>query len=323
MTEGRRIAAAGTRGSSLELRSKALRIAAAEILLIACVRDELLRIAWFLDYHRKLGVDRFVIVDNGSTDGTLEYLSSQSDVSLFATDESYAASKCGINWTNELLDRYARGHWVLVLDADELFVYPRCEAFSLRDLVGYLDGVKAQCMQAPLLDMYSGTPIKDTGYRRGEPFLATCPFFDDDGYDYSGRDPGGAKVMIRGGPRQRLFWDGYGRQHPSPFLPKLPLVKWQQGLAFDLSTHTLRGARKAEATGVLLHFKFLQDFLMRVQVEADRKEHFAAARQYAAYAEIMAAIPELTAYHEGSVRYENSLQLVALGLMSMPRGYLA
>ena len=35
-----------------------------------------------------------------------------------------AASEFGIAWANALLDRYARGHWVLVVDADELLVFP-------------------------------------------------------------------------------------------------------------------------------------------------------------------------------------------------------
>jgi hypothetical protein len=62
------------------------------IVLVACVRDEMIRIAQFLDHYRRIGVDHFVIVDNASEDGTAEFLEQQSDVSLYRTTQSFAAA---------------------------------------------------------------------------------------------------------------------------------------------------------------------------------------------------------------------------------------
>ncbi len=45
------------------------RIESGDILLFACLRNEVIRIPYFLDYYRRAGVDHFLIVDNGSTDG--------------------------------------------------------------------------------------------------------------------------------------------------------------------------------------------------------------------------------------------------------------
>ena len=51
------------------------------------VRNEILRIKHCLEHHRKLGVRKFFVVDNGSDDGTFSILRDQPDVILFETSE--------------------------------------------------------------------------------------------------------------------------------------------------------------------------------------------------------------------------------------------
>ncbi|NRA98848.1 MAG: glycosyltransferase family 2 protein, partial [Rhodobacteraceae bacterium] len=45
-----------------------------EILCFVTLRNELPRLAFFLQYYRNLGVSQFFVVDNGSDDGSMEYL---------------------------------------------------------------------------------------------------------------------------------------------------------------------------------------------------------------------------------------------------------
>ena len=72
------------------------------IVLIGCVRNEMLRVAQFLDHYRLIGVDHFAIVDNASEDGTAEWLEQQPDVSLYRTSQSFAAAGCGWAWVETL-----------------------------------------------------------------------------------------------------------------------------------------------------------------------------------------------------------------------------
>lgn len=294
--------------------SRPVTAAADEIFCFACVRNEELRLPHFLDYHRKLGVDRFFIIDNASEDGSLEFLLKQGDVHVFFTEGSYAASNCGVSWLNSLLSHYGPGHWALTLDVDELLVYPACEQVHLRQLVRFLDREQADGVVAFLLDMYSDTPIRDTVYRKGTPFLDTCRYFDHDTYHLVDNDG----TPVRGGPRHRLFWAGRTRQKPSPVLRKFPLVRWRDGLKYEASTHIIRDLRVSALSGVLLHFKFFSDLCPRVAEEVQRGEHWDGAAQYESYLDVVSETPDLTAHFSRSQCYGSSAQLVDLGLMRMP-----
>jgi hypothetical protein len=298
--------------------TRPLHIDAGEILCVACVRNESLRLPYFLDYHRDLGVDRFLVTDNDSDDGTTEYLLGQPDVHVFLTRERYSESGFGVSWIASLLELHAMGHWALTVDVDELLVFPDSETVGLGRLAAYLEGRGEEALLTFLLDMYSDRAIRDTAYERGAPFLTACAWFDRDTYRWEGSRDGFGRVPTRGGPRERLFWGERDRSSRSPFLPKIPYVRWRPGLSYVRSTHLLPGAVLSDMTGALLHFKLFSDFSDRTQVEVGRREHWDNAGQYEAYREVLAAHPDLSAFHDGSVRYGGSAQLVAIGLLNRP-----
>ena len=63
-----------------------------EPILLCNVKDDLKRVKMMIEYHRKIGVNYFAIIDNNSTDGTYEYLVEQK-IDLFETDEVYNSRK--------------------------------------------------------------------------------------------------------------------------------------------------------------------------------------------------------------------------------------
>jgi hypothetical protein len=296
-----------------------LSMARDEIVCVACARNEHPRLAHFLAYYRQLGIHRFLIVDNASDDGTSDALMAEPDVHLFYTDESYSASAHGVSWMNALLASFATGHWALTVDLDELLVYPDVERVGLSRLASYLERRQEQAVPSFLLDMYGERPIEETICTPGTPFLDVCPYFDRDSYEW---EPGPhGPVPARGGPRQRVFWALGAPPRPAPFLPKIPFVKWRADLAYVTSTHLLESVRTSELSSVLLHFKFFADFGRRAAEETERREHWQQAGQYAVYDRVMRERPRLQLMYAGSVRYENSRQLVALGLMRAPADF--
>ena len=291
-----------------------------EIRACLVVRNEALRLASVLAHCRRLGVERFLVIDNGSDDGTLELLLAQTDVHLFSSGDSYAANTMGLDWVNAVLDTYADGHWVLTLDADELFIYPRYEQVPLAAFCRFLDATEARGVFSLMLDMYSDKPVAESVHAPGQALVETCAYFDRGPYrtlDVS-QFP---NTRIYGGVRDRLFGQVLRGRFHSPTVSKIPLVKWRAGTRYLASTHHLTPLPLSTLAGGLLHFKFLQDFHARAVTEAGRGEHHSGAHEYRAYLELLAADPRFNLMSPASVRFEGSVQLVALGLMQTSDAY--
>lgn len=306
-----------------ELRAVADRTGAIrteDVLVFATLRNERVRLPYFLDYYRKLGVRHFLIVDNGSDDGGREYLADQPDVSLWTTGASYREARFGIDWMNWLLRRYGHGHWTLTVDPDEFFVYPFCDTRPIGALTDWLDSYAIRSFPAMVLDMYPKGGIEETPYREGQDPFEIASWFDPGNYMIS-KNPTYGNLWIQGGPRARtMFAD---RPEEAPSLNKIPLVKWRRGYVYVSSTHMLlpRGLNQTydewggeKISGCLLHAKFLSTLPEKVAEELVRGEHFAASREYRAYAETLQEKAEL--WCAWSERYINWRQLEIIGLMS-------
>ena len=74
-------------------------------------------------------------------------------------------------------------------------------------------------------------------------------------------------------------------------------------------------------TDVLLHFKFLEDFFSRTSTEIVRKEHWDSASEYYRYRKKLTHNTEFSFLYNGSLRYEDSEQLLRLNLMREDDGW--
>ncbi len=317
----RRLIAAGLRAFDLKKRNvRTDAIKPSDILLFATLRNEAPRLPYFLEYYRALGVDHFMIIDNGSDDGSADLLAEADDVSLWTTDKSYRQANFGVHWMNALKHRYADGHWCVIVDPDEFLVYPHCDTRDLRMLAEHLDSIGRISMGTILLDLYGEGPVSETICATGEDPVAAAPWFDPANY-FVRRNDRYRNLWIQGGPRLRAFFAD--RPMHAPALNKIPLVKWTVGTAYVSSTHALLPRRYnltydheggEKLTGALLHTKFLSTMSEKVAEEVRRAEHFAGGREYKAYSDQIGLGLNLWTPH--SAKYEDWRQLVALGLMS-------
>lgn len=284
------------------------------------MRNERVRLPYFLRYYRDMGVDHFVIVDNGSDDGSADYLAMQPDVSLWTTEKSYKRARFGMDWLNWLLRKHAHGHWCLVIDPDEFLVYPFCDTRPLRALTDWLDASSIRSFGSMLLDMYPKGPIDAQPYREGQNPFDIASWFDSGNYMIDKNHRFG-NLWIQGGPRTRAFFTDNPERAPA--LNKIPLVKWDRAFAFVSSTHMLlpRGLNLVydewggeKASGCLLHAKFLDTFGAKAAEELERKQHYAASHEYKAYHAQLKDNPDL--WCKWSEKYINWRQLEILGLMS-------
>jgi glycosyltransferase involved in cell wall biosynthesis len=321
-----------------------------EIRLFSKLRNEMLRLPAFLRHYRKLGVARFFLVDNGSTDGTTEYLLAQPDVHVFRTEGHFREARGGTDWLNALLGQFGVATWCVTVDVDELLWFPGVEQTRLSKLTAYMDAQGYQALGCLLLDLYPAGSLKDCAYTPDQDLAAAAPYFDIGPYIVTKPFRGVSRSPaygVFGGVRGRVFypearlkpifwklryllftWLPYripplrqstflGRLQPkiSPILTKVPLVRWDSESRYLDVNHYVTPRVMAPETGVVLHFKFLQDFHERAVHEAARGEYFDGASEYRRYCEKLKSDHALSFMYEGSTQIKDSSQLIQLGLM--------
>jgi hypothetical protein len=291
-----------------------------EIRAFLTVRNDMLRLASTLRHYRQLGVGRFFVLDTGSTDGTLELLATAPDIHAFSVPAGPAGGGDGVARINALLDAYGVGSWTLTVGAGELFIYPHYEQLELPLFCRYLDYLGAQAVGCLLLDMYSAGPIRDTVYQSGTPLLKTCPYFDAAPYRME-RTESPPYFEIHGGMRERVFCQGKTTGDQAPGLSRVPLVKWRVGMEFSQGTRSLSAAVIANVLTVLLRFEFLGDFHERVRTESALGELFDDMGMHRAYRDLLRDNESVSLFSDKSVQFENSAQLVQLGLMTTTKAY--
>jgi hypothetical protein len=292
-----------------------------DILVFCTLRDESLRLPYFLRHYRELGSAHFLIVDNDSTDGSRDLLAEQPDVSLWTTRASYRASRFGMDWLQALLMRHGHGHWCVTVDADELLVYPHHETRPLPALAAWLESRDESMMGALMLDLFPKGSLDRVRYHPGQDPVDSLPFYDSANYTITRKRDLDA-LWIQGGPRSRMFLTD--RPERGPTLTKVPLVKWHWRYVYLNSTHTLLPRRLnriydtaggEKPSGVLLHTKFLPIVTEKSAEEKKRRQHFGAPGDFDDYYDALIAAPNL--WHPHAARYRGWRALEAEGIMSM------
>lgn len=308
-------------GKDLKLvQDNTVRVERGDVLLFATLRNEAIRIPYFLEYYRGLGVRHFFFVDNGSTDGFRALVNNEADVSVWHTNGSYAASNYGMHWLNFLLRRYGCEHWCVTCDPDEFLVYPRCDERNLAELAEFLESEHRRSMCCLMLDMYSDKPLRDTQYAASQDPFEVAPFFDGNGYTQVDGFLG--DVYTRGGVRRRIFF----KDDPdaAPALNKTPFVKWRWTYSYFMSMHQLVPAwlnvphewNHTSVTGCVMHFKYFSLLGDKAREEMERGEHWNDSFEYRRYNEMLEGVDQVLAY-EGSILYRDWKQLSDRGFLSL------
>lgn len=295
-------------------------IGPSDILCFTTLRNEALRLPFFLEHHRRLGVGHFLIVDNGSDDGSLDLLRDQPDVSIWTTPHSYKLSRFGMDWLTALQWRFGHGHWCLTVDADEVLIYPEWINRPLPILTAWLEARQVRSFGAIMLDLYPKGLLSEQPYAAGQDPTEVLNWFDADNYRRR-RNPRFQNEWIQGGVRDRVFFAD--RPERAPTLNKIPLVHWHRSYTYVTSTHHMLPRHLnlvfdsqvgGLPSGVLLHSKFLNTIGAKSVEEQQRRQHFENADLYEDYYRRLINDEDL--WFEGSTRYTGWQQLVDLELMS-------
>ena len=264
--------------------------------LFSRCRDEIGRLPSFLNHYRTLGVSHFFMVDNGSQDGSFEYLLDQSDCFVFRAETLFHESGAGARWINHLVDQYAASHWCVFADVDEHLVIPGIASLSAAIADFNKSGV--EFLGAVTIDLFPESPTDLRPSTSAEHPLAKHCYFDND-YELLGNIDA-PYIDIVGGVRRRLV---PADSHPQ--LAKTPLMNCGKGFRQLHNTHVCQPGKRARQTGAMLHFKWATD---------------AANRRLFPYHEIRQqrglAVDGETLLGPASIKFESASQLANLGLLS-------
>ena len=296
-------------------------IAQNDILVVVVLRNESLRLPYFLEHYRRLGAAHFLVVDNASDDGSFALLQREAkrgDLSLWQADGSYRDSRFGLDWSGWLLMHFGHRHWCLTVDVDELLVYPEMHQMPLPMLTDRLEQIGQTGFGALMLDLYPKGPLGAQDYRAGQDPAEVLRWFDEAPYRAVRQAPQG-NLWLQGGARERAFFSNTPER--SPTLNKIPLIRWHWRYAYTNSTHALLpralnalydGVKGQLPSGVLLHTKFLPEVVGKAAVERNRAEHFHTPSMFDGYYTQIEARPDL--WHPEAQRYRTPEQLAELGL---------
>lgn len=300
----------GILGDLIYRSDKEIIISDTDIPLFSVQRNEILRLPYFLEYYRKLGVTKFFFTDNNSDDGSFEFLLEQPDCYVFWTNNSHNQAGSGMVWNQHLIKKYVlENQWYLVIDADELLIYPHCETLLLPNLIRYLDNYHYNAIASYILDMFPKNQQEQLNIQSGDNLIEKSPYFYNHYiFNHQIESP---YHKVKGG-----IFPVFGHlKH----LNVTPLFKKRNpNVKLLASRHLTTPTKIANISSCLLHFKFIGDFYQKSFNEVQRKEHWAGGIEYKRYAQFYDTIIDENFDFtdlEKTTKYQNSKQLIDLGLI--------
>jgi hypothetical protein len=281
----------------------------ADVPLLFLAHDDLKFMRSLLLHYRRLGVTRFICVDDQSEDGTRAFLCAQPDVDVWTSGVRYREARRGKLWREALFARYGKNRWYLNIDADEYLVYDRCFERPLPQLIAHLESLGVRRYAAPMIDMYPGGEVSAFAF---DGSTDAMPWEIADCIDGSGYVIEKTKrfLSLAGGPRRRKF-------AAEAEMMKYPLMYWDDECSFGISIHQpLPFDRNfSPICGVLLHFKFFADYHEKTRQAVEDKQYFGGAREYQRILDTVAASGELDFVYQDTLKYSSPEQLIEHGFM--------
>jgi hypothetical protein len=280
-----------------------------DVALVFVVKDSLRLMRSFLRHYRAIGVTRFLCVDDGSSDGTREFLVRQPDVDVFASNVDYKGAGRSRRWRELLFETHGGGRWYLNVDADEFLIFDRCEERSVRDVIAALQRNGEKRSPAPMIDAYPAelSAARFDGETDAFPW-EVANLVDRRGYRLR---TDGQALRLGGGVRRRVF--GVDCE-----MMKYPLLFWEPGVSLGKTIHRPLPARRnfGPIRSILLHFKIFEDFEDDVRRIIDAGQHHKDGRYYRQIAERLAAGEDIALAGQDSMAFTGSPALRDAGFFA-------
>ena len=291
-----------------------------EIIVTCLMKNAELTITSFIEHYFSLGVRHIFLLDNGSTDQTIERASKYDNVSVFRCTLPF--NECQLPMKRWLARRFCTNCWCLCVDVDELFLYPNAEQLSLQSFLRYLNHHKYTAVVAHMLDMFADEKLSDLESNPNDSLRGKYPFYDLSNIQTLKQEKQFQLTSNRkitcfyGGIRKTLF----GSDHF--LLTKMPLFFVNEAIKiFPNIEHFVEDAEIADITGVLLHYKFLGNFKKYTCHAVEGGYHWNNSAEYKLYASALEKQPDLSLMSEAAEKWQSTSALVQAGYLEESQRY--
>ncbi|MFW2541850.1 glycosyltransferase family 2 protein [Primorskyibacter sp. 2E107] len=320
-----------------------------KLTLFSTMKNEIGFLPAWLEHHRGLGFDQFLIWDDASDDGSFEYLSAQPDVIVMRSDLSFGDviryvdpdgqardERVGTYMKIALPHLFFDGAYVGYLDADEFLILPPGVA-SIGEVVARLRREGAPSAVASVVEFFpaSADGLDGALPQSFDALIAAYPFYQP---EQLVRPVPGSQPEIIGKAKTARLFARYGVE------PRVERRGWhriwmpsksRKAQSFQKSPRhktplVLRDAR-SRLTGshygnlppsgdvvlTVAHFVFTAQFADKIARARQWGAHANGASKYRYYAELldkMAGVPD-GFLDETSRRFDGPQRLMDVGLM--------
>lgn len=316
--------------------------------LFSVFRDEIYFAPAFFAHYRAIGVEQFLILDDGSIDGTREFLASQPDCVLLASDLFYgepivfvdhegrrSGQRAGIFFKMAIPQAFLSGDYVIYVDADEFLFLPPGVA-NLAAIFARLRSLGAACCVASIVEFFP-EKFSDLGRDLRPRTLADLleRYGDFEAEPVVAIDPFGAPKAVGRSKTTRLFAKhrirmprrGLRKKILGWFRPeyrKSPQFKTPIYLCSDedflVGTHVMNKPAAREILLTIGHFVFTSQFEAKVRRALAWRSYVNGSDKYEHYDRLLrkAAQGDDSFAGEATTRFTSVEQFEDAGLMRWP-----
>jgi glycosyltransferase involved in cell wall biosynthesis len=280
--------------------------------IVLCVlRNEQTRLPDFLRHYREAGVERFCFIDNGSTDGTRQFLLAQPDTDVLEHTGQFSWIEKQA-WINNAIRHYGPNRWFIYADADEHIVFQDMATHSFSDLTRTMEYAGIERVRGFLIDMYADCALTRSAYTAPGRLSEAYPFFDSNTYIEERKED---IISVRGGPRARVFGDVDNLFRPEMTKYPLFLSHREEIMANPHHHWPYEPNFTSERYLGILHYKFLPDVVQRIEWAVESKTYWENSLEYRCYQSVIRANPDISLMGEMSAHYAGPDSLVSFGLI--------
>jgi hypothetical protein len=291
--------------------------------VVCMVRNGRCLVDLFCRHYLQLGAAQIIILDNGSSDGTLDAAGRYENVTLLSTDAPYATWQAPLKaW---LAEAHAGPGWALIADIDELLRWPCDDVVRLPDFLSFLNREGASAVLTQMLDLFAAAPL-DSWPDNSADLQRDCVWYDNSAlirrpiaptrFNQNARylDPG--SEYFYGGIRLKAFGVNSMLTKHSLFRPARGsrLHRWD--------VHYCTPASVSAVTAALLHYRFTAEFRANLAEMVARSDTKGNRADYVRAGAKVDCLGPSGLFTDASCRFESTAQLLDQSFLNSPPRFL-